>query len=465
MNPNGRSDVQGCTSHKHRLRELSLALVVGVLSRVAVIAWLRPPPSWDGWIYAALAERLVNGEGFVHWDGSGRATAFFPVGYPAAIAAARALFAGVSTTSPTALAAWTVNVLSGALAIVASYFIGDALGGARGARRAAWSTALYPGALLWSAAVMTESLQAALLAVALAFALAPRASNRRSTQRETIARLAAFTLLSGGTVGLASLVRPQSLLLAPCFGALLGRTFVARATCAVVATCAALSVIAPWTARNARVLDGPALVSTNGGSNLLLGALEDARGGYRPLTAHDPCATVRGEVARDRCMAREARSRIARAPQRWTSLALKKIVRTFAIEWAPVSYPRSVVADRLAKPLGLALAALCTATWWLALGAAIMVMIRTLKQDDHRARGASWGVLASIASVALVHAVFIADDRYHLPLYAIVCAAASATRSTLFGVERVAEPIAGEVEAEDGERDGSARDEREARGA
>ncbi|MFO0556415.1 MAG: hypothetical protein U0269_00205 [Polyangiales bacterium] len=388
-----------------RWTSVSWAIFAAVALRLAAIAWLAPPASWDGAIYARLAEGLARGQGYVHWGGNGRPTAFFPVGFPAAIAAVM-----VATGAGATVAAWVVNVLSSALTTLAASSIGRAIDGEPGARRAAWAFALYPAMILWSAAAMTETLQCAWITVAFALAIGqPRAQNP-----------SARAVLLGVATGLATLVRPQGILLAPLLGALSdARSITARAKSAVIALVTALALVSPWSLRNARTLDGPALVSTNGGSNLLIGTLPEARGGYRELTDRDACATVQGEVRRDRCMSRVAIERIARAPGSWAWLAVRKIARTVGFEWAPVSYARSTVPERISRWIGVALALVCTACWWLTLAASARFVVR------HRRSDVAVAAVGSFAAVVLVHAAFIADDRYHLVLVGPLCAIAA----------------------------------------
>ena len=65
-------------------------------------------------------------------------------------------------------------------------------------------------------------------------------------------------------LGVAALVRPQTLLCAPFLVLVLPRVDVAKlARSAVLASALALAPVLPWTARNCRVMDGCALVSTN----------------------------------------------------------------------------------------------------------------------------------------------------------------------------------------------------------
>jgi len=400
------------THEVHSVRGYSIgsALVATIALRLVAILWLAPPASWDGAIYARLAEGLARGHGFVHWEGTGRATAFFPVGFPGAIAAVM-LVTGLSAT----VAAWVVNVLSSAITTLAAASIGRAIDGEAGARRAAWAFALYPAMILWTAAVMTETLQCACITVALALAIGrprPRSSFTRA-------------LWVGMATGLATLVRPQGILFAPLLGALSAPArCIDRGKSAMIALVTALALVSPWTLRNARTLDGIALVSTNGGSNLLIGTLPEAGGGYRALTDRDACATVQGEVHRDRCMSRVAIERIARAPGTWAWLAAKKIVKTVGFEWAPVSYARSTVPRTMPRWIAIVLTLVCTGCWWVTLAMSAHVVRRERRSD------VALAVVGSFFAVVLVHAVFIADDRYHLVIVGPLCAIAASSRRT-----------------------------------
>ncbi len=401
------------------------ALLVGVALRVAVIAYTRPPAAWDGTIYTTLAGSLATGEGFVHWDGSGRATAFFPVGYPAALAAMRGLVGATASI-------YMVNLLAFVLTFASAVRLGTVLGGARGGRASGWAVALYPGLILWSAAAMTESLLGALWTAALAVCVT--GANPPTAERRLARDSALRALVAGSLLGLASLVRPQTVLLGPVVGAISARGGGprTRAGLAVLSLAAMLGVLAPWTARNARALGGVALVSTNGGSNLLIGTLPEARGGYRALNPTDPCGAVIGEIPRDACMSRAARARILEAPLRWCALGVRKVARTFAFEWAPVSYLRSTVPERMPRPVTLALAVLCSVGWW-TLAALGSRGILSLWRNGHP--DAALGLAAPVASVAVVHAVYIADDRYHLVLIGPLCAAAGALYNRSIAIE------------------------------
>ena len=150
----------------------------------------------------------------------------------------------------------------------------------------------------------------------------------------------------GLALGAAVLVRPASLLLFPL--GLRGAAACARAPWPLGAgliVAASALVILPWTLRNCARLDGCALVSTNGGWNLAIGAISET-GRFTSLRASDGCPVVTGQVQQDRCWAGVGVERILAAPGRWLSLAPKKLAETFnhesfAIEYLHEADPRS----------------------------------------------------------------------------------------------------------------------------
>ncbi|MDP3276432.1 MAG: hypothetical protein Q8Q09_14635 [Deltaproteobacteria bacterium] len=384
---------------------LGPALSVALLVRTVLFGVLGTAPLWDGTIYAAIAQTLASGQGYLHWDGSGRASAFFPVGFPSAIAVF--LRAGLSSTR----ASFAVNLGATALTMLS---LASLLRTSPHQSRALWLYALAPGPALWCLATMSETLNGALLIASVALAMSPTRGPKSS-------------ILSGILLGLAALVRPQSLLLAPLVGALSAPALstrprrLARAT--VITTMALLTVL-PWSLRNTRALNGFALVSTNGGANLLLGSLPDAHGGWRELTPRDGCTEVSGEVHRDRCYTRRAVTQITQNPLVWVAQIPRKFARTMTLEWAPLSYLGQGSLRRAPRPLLWALAALCTGYFW-ALCLAALRALRTREERPHQEASLATLAIASLLVTGLTHGVFIGDDRFHLPCVPLLCAAAA----------------------------------------
>jgi hypothetical protein len=301
---------------------------VALVARLAVVVWAyaRFPPVEDGHYYDVLARRLASGAGYTWlWpDGAVTYAAHYPVGYPAMLALVYAA-AGVVPA-----AGMVLHAVLGAAGAYAAYLIADGplvprwrpLG-------AGLCVALHPALLAYTPAFMTEGVTASLLLVAGALAMAARPGKLSWV----------WVAAAGAVIGLATLVRPPSLLLAPVVGALamrapghdqgaepwMGRR---RLVAAAVATAVALACVAPWTARNCVRMHRCALVSLNGGWNLLIGA-HTASGGWAPIDVPTECATVWDEAGKDACFERAAEREIASAPLSFIARAPAKLAMTF----------------------------------------------------------------------------------------------------------------------------------------
>jgi 4-amino-4-deoxy-L-arabinose transferase-like glycosyltransferase len=423
----------------------------------AAVAWAGEPV-WDGHYYDFGARRIAEGlgysddrsvDGHLVWH----PWCHYPVGYSAFLAAFyRVLGASHSVAA-------VANALVGAaLAVVTWMLARHALSRGR-ARVAGLIVALHPGLVLQAALVMSEPL-AALLTLA-AFVLAVRDPR---PQRGFMA--------GALSLGVAALVRPQALLCAPFFACLIEKR--ARVV-AVVAACAlSLVVVLPWTARNCTVMDGCALVSTNAGWNLAIGAFPRATGRFETLRSSDGCRDVTGQVQQDRCWLKYGLEQIALRPWHWLSLVPAKLGYTFdhesfAVEYLHEARPEAWPEERRARaretttlahrlllaaaalgcvafPLGgkprgsttqaaaLVVAALLGAVaftsasptfWPLAVFAAAMPWLPLPGRPP--TSHAMLLAAALLATTIVTHAVFFGEDRYHVvvtPVLALMAAAA-----------------------------------------
>jgi hypothetical protein len=303
-----------------RRRDALLVAAVALAARLAVVAWAagRFPAVEDGHYYDVLARRLAAGDGYTWlWpDGAVTYAAHYPVGYPALLALAYRL------VGASGAAAMSVNALLGAAGAFAAYSLVDDARVARWRPMAAGLlVALHPALVPYTAALMTEGVTAALLVVAAALAARAR----------TAARAAAWIVATGVAMGFATLVRPQSLVLAPVLGALAapalegwGRARLGRAA---IVTALALACVAPWTARNCVRMHRCALVSVNGGWNLLIGA-QTHGGGWEAVDVPPECATVWDEAGKDACFERAGRRLVASSPGAWLARAPAKVAST-----------------------------------------------------------------------------------------------------------------------------------------
>jgi Dolichyl-phosphate-mannose-protein mannosyltransferase len=458
-----------------------LCAFLALLPRLYVaIAWAREPV-WDGHYYDFGARRIAQGFGYSDDVVIGDRLVWhpwchYPVGYSGFLGAVYRLFGSGPHVATVA------NAVTGALLVAVVHRLTRYAASETRARIAAVITALSPGLIVYSALLMTEPLAA--LGVLLSAWLFVRRDPLGGPKGEWLRRPLPAAVASGVALGLTTLVRPQSLVCAPALALLalprgvsgwpgwrpIGRAIAASG----VALGAALVVVAPWTARNCAVMDGCALVSTNAGWNLAIGAFPRATGRFETLRATDGCPIVTGQVQQDRCWLDEGLGWIRADPKRWLGLVPQKLSFTFDHESFPMGYlgeadrdgwpePRKAIGRDVlstAHRLLLAIAALGVialpvhrraAERWVQLALVVVVLLLArpaLLGDLHRAwplavllpaiavlplpgrpsNGGVVGFLAfAVASVAITHAVFFGEDRYHMvvtPALAILAACA-----------------------------------------
>jgi hypothetical protein len=425
-----------------RARDAWLVALAALLIRGAVVAFAasRFPPADDGTFYHVVAGRIARGLGYTWaWpDGVVTYAAHYPVGYPALLA----VFYRLVAAEPGV--AMAVNAVLGAAAAFAVHTLAGRVANRRGAVLAGLMLALEPALVLYTPALMTEAVAGELVLLAAAVATSDKP------------RFAWRGVATGLLLGVALLVRPQLVLVAPFVGALLAwRRPALRALVrgAVIVTAVSVAACVPWTLRNCDRLDTCAFVSANGGWNLYIGTSPLGEGGWAPLDqigVPSECRTVFAEGAKDRCFGHAALEVIARAPLSWLALAPKKLGVTFdygtaAAHYLAASNPALVehevkvaigatellgqrlltIAAALALGLvagprrrvrrwvlpGAVLALLLPSAWlgWLAL----VLLGLLLGREAFRLPAACLAV-ALVASSALTHAVFFGAGRYAL---------------------------------------------------
>jgi 4-amino-4-deoxy-L-arabinose transferase-like glycosyltransferase len=373
---------------RERRADAALVMAVAAVVRLAVVAWAsaRFPAVEDGHYYDVLARRLAGGSGYTWlWpDGAVTYAAHYPVGYPAMLAVAYAVL------GPSLAAAMTLNALVGAVAAYGAHRIVDAPGVARWRPVAGGlAVALHPALVPYAAALMTEGVAAALVVAAFAAAGGARGPGRAWP----------WVLGAGLMAGLATLVRPQSLLIAPVLGALAAGPEVrwrSRGRRAAAVTAIALGCVMPWTARNCVHMHRCALVSVNGGWNLLIGAATTS-GGWEPLATPSACATEWDEARKDSCFERVARVAILQAPASWIARAPAKLGATLDYFGAAPWYLHVSDPDAFGDRAKVVLGTIETATSRLLLLGALFVAGR---MDGRRANARK--VVAALGAVAAV---------------------------------------------------------------
>ena len=423
--------------------------VVALLPRLYVaIAWTREPV-WDGHYYDIGARSIAAGLGYV--GTSGGAWCHYPVGYSALLGGAYRLLGTGQLVGP------VLNAVLGALMAVLTHSLARRATSERRARLAGVFMALYPGMIVYTPLLMTEPLAALLLVAAAVAATVGRAPLRGG-------------LVAGLLLGLATLVRPQSILCAPAVALLSLRGDHRRAgsrrralLVGALSSLVAVLTVLPWTARNCVVMDGCAFVSTNAGWNLAIGSFPRATGRFAVLRGSDGCRIVTGQVQQDRCWLGAGGRWIAEDPLRWIALMPGKLGFTFDHESFPVGYlgeadpkawpePRKELGRGLLSwsyrallllgalamlerpsrkrprtllaPFGVGLLAFYAAAtpshpfWLLAM---VIPLAALWRFKALLARPPVLFAAFAVASVALTHVVFFGEDRYHMVLAPFLC--------------------------------------------
>lgn len=307
-----------------RAKETFFVVLAALAARLGWLAWAARsfPPAADGVYYDTLARRLADGHGYTWtWpDGAVTYAAHYPVGYPAMLALA---YAAVGA-SP--LVAGVVNACLGALATGAAHRVLLAATGRHAAYVGAVVVAVHPALVPYTSALMTEGVTAGLLVLA-----AAAAGRARMVPAPFRWRAWGWVAASGVILGVATLVRPQSLVLAPVLGALAFPAGVGarlRLASAAVVLATTVAVCLPWTARNCVRMNRCALVSVNGGWNLLIGA-QTTTGAWAEVDVPTECRTVWDEAGKDACFEGAGRRAIAAAPLAWLARVPRKLEVTF----------------------------------------------------------------------------------------------------------------------------------------
>lgn len=431
------------------------------LAARAFVAWIadgRVARAMDGTFYDIVARRIALGQGYTwQWpDGVVTYAAHYPVGYPALLGGAYALFGS------SLLVAFLLNALVGALCALCIYRLTLSFTAGLGAERsrragllAGLVVAFLPTLLFYTPALMTEGLVTLfIVASAVGVAEAPKV-------RAIDKRLVFRGICVGIGLGLATLVRPQSVLFAPVFGWLLGRKMnlgrrIALMALVLVPT---LLTVSPWSLRNCARMDHCVFVSANGGWNLLIGTFPEGDGGWAAVDGErvpPNCREVFAEAAKDSCFGAAGRARILEAPLAWLRLVPAKLRVTFDYTGAASEYLTR--AGALSEDGRIALGALEVITQRLLFCLALFALVRaswgragTFAKMPRLARvgmalsglgylglGAAYGHLGlwlltrattgsrlprplsllfwSLGLTALIHAVFFGAGRYTLPL-------------------------------------------------
>ena len=405
------------------VRVSPLALAVGGLTLAGLalrLIWVlyidTIPLGGDPHWYYVVGTNLAQGFGFVaarnelfEIPGPGEPTAFWPPGYPFALAGLFKVF-GVSITS-----AKVMNAVVGGLTIPFIYALGSRIFGRGPGLFAAGIFAFLPSAISGLPILFPEPIFTLLFVAALwVLVTFPITSGNGWLP------LVTFGLL----VALATLTRGQGAVLVPVamlyWLASAGWRPAIRPT--AITLLVAASVIAPWTVRNAVEMHAFIPISTNSGAALRVGHApdsigttrwtDDEVGGFRMWESlYNPEWEVQGY----REYTRLAIAYALTHPLHELQLAGEKIYYLYRSDRSTIDWLETMGTTRVEpEALRNSLPPLVDYSYYVLLFAALASVPLWIRRDARR-----WLLLSVVAVWTLFHVAFLGEPRYHVPLYPI----------------------------------------------
>jgi hypothetical protein len=373
-----------------------------------------PPTDWmqsgDQYSYWYYGRAIAEGHGYVGYL-TNEPTAYYPIGFPAILAA---LFWVVRTTplpDEYMLAANVLHVVVGTASVALAYLIGRRLFGRLGGLLGAAMLAVFPNLVFQVASLQLETMFIFWCLAALAIVVTHDWSGGPPSTR----RLVAF----GAVLGVSVLIRPFSIWFV---GALFVATLLAGAGWARSLRVAAvpLAVVAlmsvPWTIRNAVRLHAFVPTSTNTGDTLCLDRSMDAKGGFR-WADHEGCADPDlPEVERNRENTRMAIEFVIDHPARELQQIGRRAKLMFANDHDGVLAVNTLGDGAvMAEDTGAALEDIADAAFdgvMVLAGAGLVVLVASRQ----RRRPEVALVLLSMSSLVVVPLLLWGNPRFHLPI-------------------------------------------------
>jgi 4-amino-4-deoxy-L-arabinose transferase-like glycosyltransferase len=396
------------TPARHADRWFTVILVLGFLLRVAYVLVVPPVQVSDMLDYVELARTILKGEGYHQVVFGHDFKAFRAPGYSFLLAAVMALV-GDTSWAPALL-----NLLCYVLTALVLRDLATRLAGPEAGIAASAMFSCWPSGIMTTGLALTEQVSLLLL-LGVAWGIARARADRRWR----------WWIVTGVSTGLGALVRP-SLLPLPGLLLLLAvldpRDRSANLRHAICATLVAVLCVAPWTIRNYRVLDALVVVSTNGGDILYRANNSLAGGGYTTTGEEDFSGLLPDEVAWNRATMAAGKRWIAEHPMGFLRLGVRKLAISLA-EDTTGAYWSLERAHQQSGPIYAAAKGISN-MWWL--GVWIICFV-ALARERTRLIDHPDGVTLMWLTIVLpvVHAVFEAQPRYHMPIVGVLlCLAA-----------------------------------------
>ena len=393
--------------------------------------------SGDSYSYFFYGRQFAEGGGYLNLDGSGRATAYYPPGYPAVLGAL--FWVLLHTPLPhdaaaMAMAGSLLHVVLGTASVAFVHLIARrTFGPDRPALAlvAAGVLAVWPNVVYFHS---TLQLETTFIFLVLAVLAAVITHDWRATPAPSLRRIALFGALLAGVC----LVRPFAapFVVVPAVAAFVAGAGLRRSALVLAGALVPFVVLlVPWTLRNERAMGAPLPFSSNTGDTVCLDRSLDAKGGFR-FAEHEGCADPDlGEVERNEESTRLAIEFVKEHPDREALQILRRLRLIFgndndglyAVERGPNNpfLPDTVrtTLRRLADGYFFVVLALA------AVGLVLLVA-RAARAGRAAVARASLVVLPFLALTATA-ALLWGTPRFHLPTTPFLAIFASVTLTTV----------------------------------
>jgi 4-amino-4-deoxy-L-arabinose transferase-like glycosyltransferase len=381
----------------------------------------QPPKTWqtggDQYSYWYYGDQIAHGHGYIGYI-TGTATSYYPIGYPATLAAVFWVqdHTPLPDSQPRAVA--LLHALMGTATVWFTYLIGRGLLGRRAGLGAAAVVALFPNLIL---NVPTYTLETAFVFWSTA-AMAVIATHDWRAGPPSNRRLLAF----GTVLGLSILTRPFSLpfVLGLFLAVLFMRAGWRRALASVAVTLLPVVVLmTPWTIRNLHAMHAFVPVSTNLGDTACLDRSMNADGGFR--WAVEGCADPSlPEVPRNRENIEHAASFIVHHPAKEIELMGKRFGRMVEHDHSGLLESESVNGRVVSPAARHVLIHIADWYFWIVLSLAAIGFVGLLRSARRRPSGLL--LATALFFLLLIPVELWGNVRFHIPALPFAALAACA---------------------------------------
>ena len=438
MHGTARTEVVALTRRERRW------LIAVVLAGFGLRLWwviyaVRPARGvHDPAFYTLLGRSIADGDGYRLL--SGEPTAFYPVGYSAALSVVFKIMTWLPFGDNEPMAIGVFNLLLGVATILLVFEAGRRLFDNRTGIVAAAIVSIYPNLIFHTSAALTETLFNFIMMSAIVVLLWRPWSGQFGWRK---------LVLFGALLGASALVRPISLLVLP---ALLvvwliagyGRSHSLRLV--AVISIAAVAVITPWAVRNMIVMNSPrVIISTNLGDNLCIGNNASATGAFNvgldpTARTDDYCFHDLGDMRRPAYEVRRNTLTMERAleyirghPIDELRLMPKKLYYTIYNDHDGLYAVESYSEDPfIGSPLRAVLETLANGWFWSTSVIGLLGLCFLTSRRDPRCPF----FLATMVALALPVVIFFGDPRFKLPVVPLLSVAAAAMVVSIWGRSR-----------------------------